>query len=328
MGTAGATANLDVVKTQQEKADERRKEKLAEIQRQVKDGTLKIRKMTAKERAKHPPKARVRRQRAPGARPSRGGGTAPRRGRSRRRSAGDGFALAGAKVTPRRAYFGGRELRMRFRFSADGPLDLRIEIRRRGADRPARRWLLRDASPLEVQGLTWDGRNARGKAARDGAYRVSVGPPGRPAESAGSVVFHGHFYPVRGPHWFRGPVGQFGAPRSGGRVHEGFDVNAACGTPLVAARAGRVRYSAYDPVLYGHRVIIRGLQTGRDYWYSHLLPGVPVEKGDRVRTGQRIGRIGATGNARTVGCHLHFEVRALGAPIDPEPLLRAWDGWS
>ena len=56
MGTAGATANLEVVKTQQEKADERRKEKLAEIQRQVKDGTLKIRKMTAKERAKHPPK--------------------------------------------------------------------------------------------------------------------------------------------------------------------------------------------------------------------------------------------------------------------------------
>jgi hypothetical protein len=46
------------VKTQQQKAEERRKEKLAQIQEQVEEGTLTIRQMTAKERAKHPPRPR------------------------------------------------------------------------------------------------------------------------------------------------------------------------------------------------------------------------------------------------------------------------------
>ncbi|MEY2443216.1 MAG: hypothetical protein QOJ46_2642, partial [bacterium] len=41
-----------------------------------------------------------------------------------------------------------------------------------------------------------------------------------------------------------------------------------------------------------------------------------------------IGRIGATGNARTIGCHLHFEIRKHGVPIDPAPELHAWDAWS
>ena len=240
----------------------------------------------------------------------------------------ESFALAQARVGPGRAFFGASPVRVAFRFRAEGPLDLRVEIRRRGAARPARRWLLPAASPLEEHRLRWDGTGAKGRAARDGTYRISVGPPGSRPVPAASLAFHGHIYPVRGPHWFRGPIGQFGAPRSGGRVHEGFDVNAACGTRVVAARGGRVRYSAYDPVLYGHRVIVRGRQTGRDYWYSHLLPGVPVHEGDRVRTGWRIGRIGATGNARTVGCHLHFEIRSRGAPVDPEPLLAAWDAWS
>ena len=102
----------------------------------------------------------------------------------------------------------------------------------------------------------------------------------------------------------------FGAPRNGGRIHEGYDVNAACGTPLVAARGGRVRQEPYDPVLYGNLVIIRGRRTHRDYWYAHLRTTPRVAKGDRVRTGQRLGEIGATGNAASVGCHLHFEVRA------------------
>jgi murein DD-endopeptidase MepM/ murein hydrolase activator NlpD len=236
--------------------------------------------------------------------------------------------LTEARVAPERAFFGARPVRVAFRFRADGPLDLRVEIRRRDAARPARRWLLLGASPIDLHRLRWDGHNTKGRAARVGTYRVSVGPRTGRLVPAGRFMLHGHFYPVRGAHWFRGPVGQFGAPRSGGRIHEGFDVNAACGTPLVAARAGRVRYSAYDPVLYGHRVIIRGRQTRRDYWYAHLLPGVPVHEGDQVRTGQRIGGIGATGNARAVGCHLHFEIRARGVPIDPEPLLTAWDGWS
>ena len=51
-------ANLVCVKTQQQKAEERRQEKLAQIQEQVDEGSLTIRKMTDRERAKHPPKPR------------------------------------------------------------------------------------------------------------------------------------------------------------------------------------------------------------------------------------------------------------------------------
>ena len=72
--------------------------------------------------------------------------------------------------------------------------------------------------------------------------------------------------------------------------------------------------------------IVRGEQTQRDYWYAHLLRTPRLRVGDRVSTGQRIGLIGATGNARTIGCHLHFEIRSRGRPIDPRPELHAWDG--
>jgi murein DD-endopeptidase MepM/ murein hydrolase activator NlpD len=135
-------------------------------------------------------------------------------------------------------------------------------------------------------------------------------------------------FPVRGPHWDRGPTGEFGALRSGGRTHEGFDVAAVCGTKLVAARGGRVLRRRYDPVLYGNEVLIHARGTGRNYRYSHLRRPATVDVGEVVRTGQRIGGVGKTGNARTVGCHLHFEIRIRGEPIDPEPALRRWDRFS
>jgi murein DD-endopeptidase MepM/ murein hydrolase activator NlpD len=139
---------------------------------------------------------------------------------------------------------------------------------------------------------------------------------------------HGQIFPLRGPHWTRGPVGEFGAPRSGGRTHEGFDYMTPCGTKLVSAREGRVLKRTYDPELDGNYVIIHARGLGRNYWYSHLRKPAIVHKGDFVRTGQRIGAVGKTGNARTVGCHLHFEMHVRGKPVDPEPALRRWDRFS
>ncbi len=162
----------------------------------------------------------------------------------------------------------------------------------------------------------------------DGRYRIFAGPSGGRLTRGASVVLRGHVYPVRGPHWFRGAIGRFGAPRTGGRLHEGFDVNAACGMPIVAARAGTVLRSTYDPVLYGHHVLVRGRAERRVYWYAHLRVPARVRAGERVLTGQRIGDVGASGNAVSVGCHLHFELHGPDGPFDPQPRLARWDRWS
>lgn len=144
----------------------------------------------------------------------------------------------------------------------------------------------------------------------------------------GAPVYRRHVFPVQGPHGTRGPIGEFGAPRDGGRIHEGFDIVAVCGTPLVAVRGGRVLRRGYDPVLYGNYLLIHGEGEDRGYFYAHLPRPAPVHPGQRVFTGERVGAVGETGNARSVGCHLHFEIHVHGRPIDPEPLLRRWDRYS
>lgn len=145
------------------------------------------------------------------------------------------------------------------------------------------------------------------------------------AAPAGGMPYHGHVFPVNGPHGVRGVVGEFGVPRNGGRVHEGFDITAPCGTELVAVTSGRVTRRGYDPVLYGNYLTIRGQGERRTYFYAHLPRRAPVGRGERVLEGQRVGAVGETGNAVGTGCHLHFEIRVGGVPVDPAPYLRRWD---
>ena len=82
----------------------------------------------------------------------------------------------------------------------------------------------------------------------------------------------------------------------------------------------------------GYYVVIDGRGSGRDMAYMHLLRPSRFATGEKVRTGQRIGEVGETGNA--VGCHLHFEIWTApgwyvgGSPIDPLPSLRRWDAYS
>ena len=126
----------------------------------------------------------------------------------------------------------------------------------------------------------------------------------------------------------RGAIGEYHAPRSGGRIHEGFDVTAACGAQLVAVRSGRVRRRGFDPVLYGNYLLIKGEGEPRSYFYAHLIRPALVRRGQRVLEGQRVGAVGETGNAAGTGCHLHFEIHVRGVPVDPEPALRRWDRYS
>jgi murein DD-endopeptidase MepM/ murein hydrolase activator NlpD len=145
-----------------------------------------------------------------------------------------------------------------------------------------------------------------------------------PAPAAGSGVF-----PVQGPYSFGGADARFGAPRSG-HTHQGQDVMAAEGTPVVAPLGGTVSWVAYQAAAAGHYVVLHG-DDGRDDVFMHLQDGsVTVAKGSVVVAGQRLGNVGHTGDAE--GPHLHFEIWPNGwyadgsQPIDPLPDLLAWAG--
>ncbi|MEA2195615.1 MAG: peptidoglycan LD-endopeptidase LytH [Solirubrobacteraceae bacterium] len=256
------------------------------------------------------------------------GAAAPTPGEPAAPAAPPEFRILAAQVSPRHAYFAGRPVAIAFGVAAPAPVDLQVDVVRDATGQPVRRLALPAAAPGVTQRVEWDGLTGGGQVAPGGEYRIRLRAADGRVRRGGTFTLRSHVYPIRGPHADRGAIGAFGVARNGGRTHEGFDVNAACGTPLVAARGGRVVRAGYDPVLYGNVVIIRGDHTRRDYWYAHLLRASRLRPGDRVRTGERIGSIGATGNARTIGCHLHFEIHSRGTPIDPAPELRAWDRWS
>lgn len=248
----------------------------------------------------------------------RGGGTGP---------AGVGFSLTEAKVRPRTAYFDGqRPVSVRFRFDARRPVSLKILVVDARRERTVARMREREARPGERLLKRWDGITDRGRAAGDGRYEVRVGPVGEgPARFAGGFRLRRHAFPVDGPHGTRGAIGEFGAPRSGGRTHEGFDITADCGTPLRAARGGEVVRAGFDADLYGHYLLVNGTKTNQSFLYSHLIAPSPFRRGDRVHTRELVGRVGQTGNAAGTTCQLHFEIHADGRPVDPEPALRRWD---
>lgn len=238
---------------------------------------------------------------------------------------GVGFRLGNADVTPAHPLFAGmRKATLRYRFAARRSVTLRIEVVRARSGKVVRSWRERDANPGRKLRRSWDGLTGRGRAARDGRYEFRAGPVGEPTRHAAGFRFRTHVFPVDGPHGTRGAIGDFGASRSGGRSHEGFDITGACGTPLVAARGGVVARRGYDPRLYGNYLLIDARKTAQDYFYSHLIAPAEVGRGERVHTGERVGRIGQTGNAASTPCHLHFEIRVHGRPVDPEPHLRDW----
>lgn len=246
------------------------------------------------------------------------------------RPTGAGFELERSSVRPRTAFFDGqRSIRLRYSFRAERRLDLVVRVLRRGEAETLRRWVKRDLAPGKAHRRRWDGRLADEKPAPDDAYVFRVGPLGHAGAAAGAVKLHDHHFPVAGPHAYGDP---FGEPRSGGRVHEGQDLPSPCGTPLVAARGGRVQARGYSDALYGHWLVIDGLATKRDIFYSHLQAPSPLAAGERVRAGERIGSVGKTGNARSEFCQLHLELwphgYRHGSPQDPAPELRTWDDFS
>lgn len=115
----------------------------------------------------------------------------------------------------------------------------------------------------------------------------------------------------------------WGAPRSGGRRHQGTDVMAACGAPVVAVTDGVITRLHSG----GNGGIMAYLRAGNGdvFFYAHLRSYAPgIGSGSRVSAGQRIGANGNTGNARGGPCHVHFEWHPGGGrPVNPYPLLAA-----
>ena len=153
-------------------------------------------------------------------------------------------------------------------------------------------------------------------AAAPAAAMEALEPGLPPAPTPPAEVF-----PIGGPSGYGYPQARFG----GGRGHQGQDVFADCGTPVVAAADGRVVEAKYEGAA-GNFAVLR-TAGGGSHVYMHLRAPARVTIGDRVFAGDRIGAVGDTG--RAWDCHLHFEVWTApgwyrgGRPLDPLPYLRS-----
>jgi murein DD-endopeptidase MepM/ murein hydrolase activator NlpD len=135
----------------------------------------------------------------------------------------------------------------------------------------------------------------------------------------------GPFVPIVGQVDYGTAENAFGAARSG-HTHSGQDMFAPAGTPLVAATDAVVADAGSDGG-QGNYVHLYDPRRDRTYVYMHMIAPTPLEPGERVRAGERVGGVGCTGSCW--GEHLHFEVRKgrgafTNAALDPMPLLRDW----
>jgi murein DD-endopeptidase MepM/ murein hydrolase activator NlpD len=151
------------------------------------------------------------------------------------------------------------------------------------------------------------------------AARIERSTPSAPAPAPAAASApllrstDGMYCPVAGPVSF---TDTWGAPRSG-HTHQGVDMMAAYGTPVVAIVSGNITYAAYDGS--GGNMIFLSGDDGNAYWYMHNQEN--LVSGGHVSAGQQIATVGDTGNASGTP-HLHFEYHpGGGAAVNPTPLV-------
>ena len=183
-------------------------------------------------------------------------------------------------------------------------------------------------------------RTSRRRSAR--AALISIGfaaatglaPAGSMAADSGGVGTGGVGPTTAAPAGDEGafPVAAkvtYGDGLGAGRGHQGQDLMARCGKPVVAAQPGRVQLKDYDAGGAGNYLVIDGKGALEDTVYMHMQAAAKVSKRETVSAGQVIGRVGTTGSSSA--CHLHFEIWGGagwyegGSPIDPKPYLRLWE---
>jgi murein DD-endopeptidase MepM/ murein hydrolase activator NlpD len=279
---------------------------------------------------------------APDEAPSRAGGGSygdhvpgeakPRKptGGKRRRARRGGTLLTSFVLRRKHLYLHGRPARIRFTLSGPRAVHVRLHV-------------LSATDRSRVATLDLGERSAGEHSAAftgleegvlpEGSYLLHMAGSGlrraATASSTAELEFSHHAFPVAGPFDWGGEDSRFGADRDDHK-HQGQDLAAAEGTPVVAPRGGLVEAVQYQARGAGHYVVLDGDDEDYDYVFMHLKGGsIPVKQGDRVRTGQKVGEVGNTG--RSSGAHLHFEIWLGGwfdggEPIDPLPLLQSWKG--
>lgn len=253
------------------------------------------------------------------------------------------LTLVSAETSPRKSfYFGYRYPKLTYTIGSNQPEnDLQIDVLN-SAGEVVKTFYRENVAPDTPSKVRWDGTTNEGRPARNGRYSFRISPQSATAAAPAArkatastalslgFAFFGYAFPILGAHEFGMSAGRFGAARSG-HTHQGQDVMAACGTPLVAARGGTVQYAGYEGNA-GNYIVIDGRGTPNDFMYAHLAEPSPLHSGETVRTGQPIGVVGETGDAQ--GCHLHFEMWGSpgwyegGSPFDPLPYLQKWDAYS
>lgn len=140
---------------------------------------------------------------------------------------------------------------------------------------------------------------------------VAANPPAAPSEASPAAQPGRFQWPVRGV-----VVSDFG-PKPGGLQNDGVNIAAPRGTPFRAAEAGTVIYAGNELRGFGNLLLVRH-DGGYVTAYAHA-DELMVQRGDQIRRGQTIGRVGQTGGVTTP--QLHFEIRRGTRPVNPMEYL-------
>jgi murein DD-endopeptidase MepM/ murein hydrolase activator NlpD len=135
--------------------------------------------------------------------------------------------------------------------------------------------------------------------------------PAAPSAETGAATAARFRWPVAYPQ----VTSYFG--RRWGRPHEGIDLTAPIGTPVMAAGTGEVVYAGNAVRGYGNMVVLKHEEELMTVYAHNSVLFVKV--GQRVQAGQRVALSGQSGHA--TGPHVHFEVREGQTPRDPLPFL-------
>jgi len=217
------------------------------------------------------------------------------------------FGAAGADVKSLQ-----RKLRMKRIFV---PVDGKYSVKTRAGVRILqRKWRLKATGIADAALLARLGLKVRA---------VASTPAAAPAVFVAQYI---KVFPVNGPHVLTDSWGDFRADLRG-QGHQGNDIMAARGVPVVAVADGTIKRLTRQETGLGGIWIWLVDNAGNEYYYAHLTDIVAgLDAGSKVTAGQQIGTVGNTGDARYGDPHLHFEIHpGGGSAIDPYKELLAAD---